>query len=257
MSGAFQIGAIGLDAQQKALDTIANNISNVNTSGFKRSEIRFTEVLASQPDDGVVRADLGAASATNAGVRTDALFMINEQGQLESTGSQLDLAINGAGFVELMGPSGQTLLWRGGALKVDQDGRLMTASGIELKAGITLPADASAIQIGPDGIVRAKTSGSEELVELGQIMLVKVEDPASVERIDGGLYRVRESAQLDAAVPGEDGLGSLVQGSLERSTVELNREMVDLMMVQRAYAANAQVVQAADQLMGLANGLRR
>lgn len=257
MSGAFYIGAVGLDAQQKALDTIANNISNINTSGFKRTEVRFTEVLASQPDDAAVRADLGAGAITSAGVRPDALFLLNEQGELEATGSQLDLAVNGAGFIELMGPGGETLLWRGGALKSDDQGRLTTASGLELKAGITLPADTASIQIRSDGIVRAKTSSSEELVEIGQIMLVKVEDPTQVERLDGGLYRVKAGADLNAAVAGEDGLGLLVQGSLERSTVELNQEMVDLMMVQRAYAANAQVLQAADQLMGLANGLRR
>jgi len=257
MSGAFYIGAVGLDAQQKALDTIANNISNINTSGFKRTEVRFTEVLASQPDAGVVTADLGASAITSSGVKSDALFLLNEQGQVESTGSQLDLAINGPGFIELMGAGGQTLLWRGGALKADDQGRLTTSSGIELKAGITLPADVTGIQIASDGMVRAKIASAEELVDVGQIMLVKVEDPSQVERLDGGLYRVKDSAQLDAAVAGEDGLGLLVQGSLERSTVELNQEMVELMMVQRAYAANAQVVQAADQLMGLANGLRR
>lgn len=257
MSGAFYISAVGLDAQQKALDTIANNISNINTAGFKRTEVRFTEMLASQPDDGVARADLWAAAITSAGVRSDPLHLLNEQGQLESSGSQLDLAINGAGFIELMGPGGQTLLWRGGALKLDDQGRLMTAAGHELKAGITLPADVTAIEIGSDGIVRAKTAKAEELVEVGQIMLVRVEDPTQVERLDGGLYHVKDSAQLDGATPGEDGLGILIQGSIERSTVELNQEMVDLLMVQRAYAANAQVVQAADQLMGLANGLRR
>ena len=257
MSGAVYIGAVGLDAQQKALDTIANNISNINTAGFKRTEVRFTEVLASQPDGGIPRADLGASSITSAGVRSDALFMINEQGQLEKTGSQLDVAISGAGIIELMGPAGQTLLWRGGALKADVVGRLMTTAGLELKSGITLPGDATAIEIGSDGIVRAKTATGEEFVEVGQIMLVKVDDPSQVDRIDGGLYRVKDSAQLDAAVAGEDGLGVLVQGAIERSTVELNQEMVELMMVQRAYSANAQIVQAADQLMGLANGLRR
>lgn len=257
MSAAFQIGAIGLDAQQKALETIANNISNINTATFKRSEVRFTEVLASQPDDGVARTDLGAGAVTSSGVRSDPLYMFNEQGQLESTGSQLDLAINGPGFIELMGAGGQTLLWRGGALKLDDQGRLMTATGHELKAGITVPTDATAITIGADGVVRAKTATVDELVEVGQIMLVKVDDSSQVERIDGGIYRVRESAQLNDGTPGEDGLGILAQGSIERSTVQLNQEMVELMMVQRAYAANAQVVQAADQLMGLANGLRR
>jgi|SRR6185369_12764304 flagellar basal-body rod protein FlgG len=257
MNGAFSIGAVGLDAQQKALDTIANNISNISTSGFKRTEVRFTEVLASQPDDGVARASLGAPGITSSGVRSDLLQLINEQGKVESTGHPLDLAINGTGFIELMGPGGETLLWRGGPLKTDEEGRLMTASGLELKANITVPADTTNLEIGSDGVVRAKAGSSEELVEIGQIMLVKVEDPATVEPVDGGFYKVRDGATLADAKPGEDWAGQIVQGSLERSTVELNQEMVNLLMVQRAYAANAQVVQAADQFMSLANQLRR
>lgn len=256
MSGAFHIGAIGLDAQQKALDTIANNISNINTTAFKRTEVRFSEVLATQPVDGVARADLGAGDLTSSGVRSDSLYMLQEQGRIDSTGSPSDLAIDGAGFIELMGPGGQTLLWRGGTLKSGPEGQLMTAAGLELKAAISIPADSKSIEIGSDGIVRAKTQ-ADEMVEIGQIMLVKVEDPSSIERIDGGLYRVIEGSELSEAKPGEDGAGMLLQGSLERSTVELNEEMVQLLMVQRAYAANAQVVQAADQFMGLANGLRR
>jgi flagellar basal-body rod protein FlgG len=256
LSGAFHIAAIGLDAQQKALDTIANNISNINTTAFKRTDIRFSEVLATQPADGTTRSDLAAGEVASAGVRSDALYLLNEQGRIDATGSPTDLAINGAGFIELMGPGGQTLLWRGGGLKVGSEGQLMSASGLELKAGISVPVDAKAVEIGSDGVVRAKTE-TDELVDIGQIMLVRVDDPSSVERMDGGLYRVLEDSRLTEAKPGEDGAGILLQGSLERSTVELNEEMVHLLMVQRAYAANAQVVQAADQFMALANGLRR
>src|SRR5438067_11287830 len=213
MNGAFYIGAVGLDAQQKALDTIANNISNINTSGFKRSEVRFTEMLASQPDDGVARADLGAAAVTSSGVRSDLMHLLNEQGAVESTGHPLDLAINGSGFIELMGAGGETLLWRGGPLKIGEDGRLMTASGFELKANITVPQDATGLQIGSDGVVRASTSSSTNPVEIGQVMLVKLDDPAAVEPVDGGMYRVSEGAQLSDAKPGEDGAGTLAQGS--------------------------------------------
>jgi flagellar basal-body rod protein FlgG len=257
MNGAFAIGAVGLDAQQKALDTIANNISNISTSGFKRSEVRFTEVLASQPDGGVAPADLSAPPETSSGVRADVMHMVNEQGAVESTGNALDLAIQGSGFIELMGAGGETLLWRGGPLKIGEEGRLMTASGMELKANITVPTDATGLQIGPDGVVRATTSTSTDPVEIGQIMLVKLEDPSVAEAVDGGMYRVAEGVTLNDAKPGEDGAGTLVQGSVERSTVDMNREMIDMLMVQRAYAANAQVVQAADQFMGLANNLRK
>jgi len=185
------------------------------------------------------------------------MFMMKEFREFAARGNVMDLAINGTGFIELMGPGGETLLWRGGPLKAGDDGRLMTASGLELKANIALPADTTNLEIGSDGVVRAKTGGAGELVEIGQIMLVKVEDPGSVEAVDGGFFKVRDGAQLADAKPGEDWAGVLVQGSLERSTVDLNAEMVAMLMVQRAYAANAQVVQAADQLLNLANQLRR
>lgn len=256
MNGAFYVGAIGLDAQQRALETIANNISNVNTPAFKRSQVRFTEVMASQADTSEVRADLGESLAASAGVRSDALFMLDEQGRLESTGRQMDVAVQGRGFIELMGPGGETLLWRGGALRVGDDGLLASERGLPLKAGISVPADAQTIEIGGDGIVRARTSDGEA-VEIGQIMLVRIDDPSAVERLDGGFYRLPEGASAIEAQPGEDGVGLLVQGSVEGSAVELTSEMVQLMMVQRAYAANAQIVQAADQLMSIANSLRR
>ena len=256
MNGAFHVGAIGLEAQQRALDTIANNISNINTPAFKRSDVRFSEILASRADPGAVRADLGEAPSSAAGVVAAPSFMLNEQGKVETTGRPMDLAIDGQGFIELMGPGGQTLLWRGGSLKIGDDGLLSTIDGMSLKASITVPTDASKIEVASDGVVRAMT-GTGEAVEIGQIMLVKIEDGSQLQRLDGGLYRPADSARLVDAQPGEDGAGLLVQGAVERSNVELTSEMVQLMLVQRAYAANAQIVQAADQLMGIANGLRR
>lgn len=256
MSDAFHVGAVGLQTQQQALEALANNIANVNTPGFKRAEIRYADVV-------VRRAEGDAASTpavdpqTLAGVMLDSQFMLNEQGELERTGRSMDLAIQGAGFFELMGPAGQTLLWRGGALKVNDDGLLATDKGLAFRAAITVPHDATAIEIGSDGIVRATVPDTAEPVELGQIQLVRVDNPASVSRLDGGLYRMGDDTQLIEAQPGEDGAGLLVQGAIERSNVALTDEMVRLMMVQRAYAANSQIVQAADQLMGIANGLRR
>lgn len=256
MSDAFHVGAVGLQTQQQALEALANNIANVNTPGFKRSEVRYADVVVRRAE-----ADAASASAadprTVAGVMLDSQLMLNEQGELERTGRSMDLAIQGAGFLELMGPAGQTLLWRGGGLKVNDDGLLATDKGLALRAAISVPQDATAIEIGADGIVRASVPDALEPVELGQIQLVRVNDPASVARLDGGLYRAGDDAQFIEAQPGEDGAGVLVQGSIERSNVALTDEMVRLMMVQRAYAANAQIVQAADQLMGIANGLRR
>jgi len=257
MNGAFYVGAVGLQSQQRALDIIAGNIANINTPAFKRSEVRFSEVLASHADADVPRADMAEMPLDSAGVIADATPMIDQAGDLQVTGHAMDLAIEGAGFIELMGPEGQTLLWRGGTLKVGDDGMLATATGIPLKAAITVPDDATAITIGNDGIVRAQTGTATTPTELGQISLVKASDMTALRQLDGGLYRVDDGIHVTDAKPGEDGTGMLIQGSIERSNVEMTSEMVQLMLVQRAYGANAQIVQAADQLMGIANGLRR
>jgi flagellar basal-body rod protein FlgG len=250
MSDAFSIGALAMRTQQQALEALANNIANVNTSGFKRARVRFSDLSSSA-------AANGPATAADAGVRFDSQIVLDQQGELQRTGRPLDLAIEGAGFIELMGPGGQTLLWRGGGLKVDAEGLLATDSGLALRAAVSVPADATGLAIARDGTVRATLPDSSEPVELGRIELVRCDDPASLTRIDGGFYRMADDARSVAVDAGEDGAGLLVQGAVERSNVQLTDEMVQLMLVQRAYAANAQIVQAADQLMGIANGLRR
>jgi flagellar basal-body rod protein FlgG len=256
MNGAFYVGAVGLQAQQRALDTISNNIANINTPSFKRADVRFAAMLATRPDADAPTADLDASFAS-AGVMATSVSAMDEEGVIETTGRQLDLAIQGRGFIELMGADGQSLLWRGGTMKVNADGLLAAAdSGLAFKGAISVPADATDISIDSAGVVRAKTGDAAEPVELGQIELVRPDDITALTAIDGGLYRA-DSAQLQAMRPGEDGAGTLVQGAVERSNVELTTEMVQLMLVQRAYSANAQIVQAADQLMGIANGLRR
>lgn len=257
MNGAFYVGAVGLQSQQRALDVIASNIANVNTPTFKRSAVRFSEVLATRNDPDVPRVDFVDAAIAGAGVAVSATPMVDEAGPIESTGRAMDLAIDGKGFIELMGPSGQMLLWRGGTLKIGDDGLLGTLAGLPLKAAISIPADASSIVIGTDGIVRAQTGDGAALTEIGQIDLVRVDDVSGLTRLDGGLYRVNDASRVVDAKPGEDGVGTLAQGSIERSNVEMTTEMVQLMLVQRAYGANAQIVQAADQLMAIANGLRR
>ena len=256
MNGAFYVGAVGLQAQQRALDMISNNIANVNTPAFKRADVRFASMLATQPDPDAPLADFDANLASS-GVMATAVAAMDEDGAIETTGRPLDLAIQGTGFIELMGANGQSLLWRGGALKVNADGMLAAAdSGLAFKDAITIPADATDITIDSAGVVRAKTVDNAEPAELGQIELVRPDDMSALTALDGGLYRA-DTAKLQSMRPGEDGSGTLVQGAVERSNVELTSQMVQLMLIQRAYSANAQIVQAADQLMGIANGLRR
>lgn len=256
MNGAFEVGAVSLRAQQRALDTIANNIANVNTPAFKRSDIRFSEVIANQASPLSTDMPLVLDAPSSGGVRMSPREMLLTQGELHITGNKLDLAIDGTGYVELMGPAGQSFLWRGGTLKVNDDGLLAADNGLPLRSAITIPDDATNLQISPDGLVRADIAGSGT-VELGQITLVKFDNEAAVERLDSGLFRADADIRLTEARPGEDGTGLLAQGSIENSNVELTTEMVDLLMVQRAYAASAQIVQAADQMAGLVNNLKR
>ena len=258
MNGAFEIGAVALRADQKALELVANNIANVNTPAFKRSDARFAAILANQvqPDGTLAIAATADAAALNGGVRLAPHAMLFAQGELRPTGNAMDLAIDGQGFIELMGPAGQTLLWRGGTLRVDEDGALATREGLPLRAGITVPADTTSLTITAEGVVKAGTS-SGETVELGQIALVRAEHEGALEQMDGGLLRLTDDARLRDAVPGEDGAGLFVQGSLEGSNVTLTDEMVQLLMIQRAFAANAQALQTADQLAAITNNLKK
>ncbi|MCB5423842.1 flagellar hook basal-body protein [Altererythrobacter sp. CC-YST694] len=263
MNGAFEVGAVALRAQQRALEVHANNIANVNTPAFKRTEAHFAEVLARSADgtegQGVgagMGTDAAAALSGSAGVRMVPQTMIFAQGTLKPSGNALDLAIDGRGFVELAGLGGETLFWRGGRLRVNEDGLLATSAGIPLQAGIAVPDDATELSITQDGLVSVRNA-DDEITEIGQVSLVRPELESALERLDDGLYRPTEGARLIDARPGEDGAGRIVQGSVEQSTVELSAEMVEMLMVQRAFAADAQILQAADQLAAITNTLRR
>ncbi|KAF0171661.1 MAG: flagellar hook basal-body protein [Hyphomonadaceae bacterium] len=254
MSAAFEIAGVGMQAQRQALEVSANNIANINTPGFRRSTMRFSEIIGAA--DAVSRADLGGAGLS-AGLTASAVVDWDAQGEIERTGRALDLAINGRGFIELVGAGGEVLLWRGGPLEVGEDGLLAAPNGAILRAGISVPDDAQALEISSDGQVRATFSDRRASVELGHVPVVRVASYANVERLDGGYARVESAASLIEATAGQEGAGVFVQGALERSSVDLNAEMVRLLIVQRAYAANVQVAQAADQLSALANNLRK
>lgn len=256
MNQALEVAAVSLRAQQRALETMANNIANVNTPAFKRSDVLFAEVVGSGPAP-LTRAEELARSpiAQSGGVHFAARDMISLQGEMRPTGNTLDIAIDGRGFIELAGPDGQTWLWRGGRLSVNRDGYL-AADGSVLQSLIAVPDDASELTIGRDGVVAAKTADGEA-IELGQIMLVRVDSDTSLERARPGIYRAADDARIVDAVAGEDGTGTIEQGMAEESNVDFSAAMVQLLMIQRAYAANAQVIQAADQISSLTNNLKR
>jgi flagellar basal-body rod protein FlgG len=257
MNGAFYVGATGLQAQQRGLDVIANNVANINTTAFKRSEIRFSElVMRSSVREDSEQVNVAVPDSLS-GVEARTSPRIYEQGDLRQTSKPFDLAISGDGFVEVLGPGGQIWLWRGGAFQVNSDGLLETENGMTLRALIEVPDDASEIRIERDGRVVARVAGEEVPVALGNISIAMPEDVHSLESVGQGYYRVANDDQLRIYEPGEKGKGVFVQGALETSNVDLSSEMITLLLMQRAYGANAQIVQAGDQLMAIANGLRR
>jgi flagellar basal-body rod protein FlgG len=255
MNGAFYIGATGLDAQQRALDVVANNIANIHTPAFRKTSVQFSDLVA-VPRDG---ADLPIANADYStglsGVKVSSTLHEWTMGDLRQTGSNMDLAIDGNGFVEMMGPAGQILLSRGGTMKVNADGYLAAVDGTPLRAMISVPEDADAITVARDGTVSALVDGTS--TELGQIELVMVKDADKLIDRGSGYYEALDDAQATRVNPGDEGAGAFVQGSIEEANVNLSEEMITMMLVQRAYAANAQVVQAGDQLMSITNSLRR
>lgn len=257
MNGAFEVGAVALRSQQRALEALAHNVANVNTPSFKRNDVQFAEIVNSPSAPAVTETQSLAleAAPTSGGVRMATRAMISEQGELRP-GTSLDVAIDGSGFIELMGPDGQSLLWRGGRLAVDRNGYLAAAGGATLHTLIAVPDDLTDLAIGRDGVVSGKDGAGTE-VELGQILLVRVESDMDIEHLDSGLFRVKDGARTIETVPGEDGAGSIAQGMVEGSNVEMTAAMVEMLMLQRAYAATAQVVQAADQIASITNNLKR
>ena len=255
MNGVFYIGATGLDVQQRALEVVANNIANMNTPAFKQSHALFSQMMGA---DAPADQDPSSADVQPAflGVKLDAAPLDFTQGPLAQTGAPLDVAINGPGFMELMGPGGQTLLWRGGSLMVNSDGYLAAPNGMPLQAMISVPRDAASVTIGADGKVTATVDGTSDPLTIGQIDLVQDVDPTTLTAVSGGLYAPQSETDLTSSAPGSDGTGVLAPGYIEGSNVDLANEMVTLLLMQRAYSANAQVVQAGDQLMAIANGLK-
>lgn len=257
MNGAYEVGAVALRAQQRALETHANNVANINTPGFKRSDVQFSEIVSARTEPVTDNERLARQStAQNGGVRMDTQMMLSDHGELQATNSPLDVAIDGAGFIELLGANGESLLWRGGRLEIDRDGYLAAQGLSTLRAMIAVPEDALFLQIGPDGRVEAEIEQGE-ILEIGQIMLIRPETDQDLIALGSGQYRLADDARTIDAIPGEDGIGTIRQGMVEQSNVEMTQTMVEMLVLQRAYAASAQVIQTADQVASITNSLSR
>lgn len=265
MFEALSIAATGMQAQQLSVETIANNLANVNTVGFKKGKVGFADLMA-RDAAGAVTPTLEALGAgalatphrMGAGVSVASLSKVFDMGELKQTGSPLDLAIEGEGFLEVEMPDGTSAYVRGGALKVDRNGLLATANGHVLKPAISVPDNAEALVIGRDGRVQVRLAGQANPVELGQLELVRFHAAGQLQAMGDNLYRATEASGDPMMLrPGEQGMGLLAQGFLESSNVKMVDEMVNLMLAQRAYEASVKVVQAADDMLGMVNNLRK
>jgi len=261
MLHALRTAALGMSAQQTSVDNTANNLANANTTGFKRTRVAFQDLLyqtvrAAGGEDGAAGSPATLQMGHGAvAVATVATFT---QGGLSETGNALDVAVNGAGFFPVQMPDGSRSYTRDGSFTLTADGLLVTQSGFALDPGIEVPPDALEVQIQADGTARALLPGETEPVELGQIELARFQNPAGLRPLGGNLFAQTEgSGEPVVGRPGEDGLGTVHQGFLEASNVDVVQEMVDLIASQRAYELNSKMVQAGEEMLQIANGVKR
>lgn len=262
MLRALKTAALGMTAQQLNVDVIANNLANVNTTGYKKSTIEFQDLLYETMQAGRRDGRKGHENPSKIqiglGNRPISTFRSFSQGTIAETGNPLDLAISGKGFIQVEMPDGNYSYTRDGALKVNSKGYLVTNSGLKIFPEVTVPDNANSLSVSQDGVVSVMFSGQSEPEELGQIELVTFMNPAGLEAKGGNLFEVTEaSGEPIYSLPGEDGVGLLMQGYLEKSNVDVAQEMINLIVAQRAYEINSKAVKTADELMSMTNNLKR
>ncbi|KFK95346.1 MULTISPECIES: flagellar basal-body rod protein FlgG [unclassified Serratia (in: enterobacteria)] len=254
MNSALWISKTGLAAQDAKMSAISNNLANVNTTGFKRDRVMFSDLFYQNQRAPGSQLDQNNMAPTGvqfgSGVKIVGTQKEFSVGNVQNTGQNLDVAIAGQGFFQVEMPDGDIGYTRAGNLQKNADGIIVTAQGLPLIPQIELPEQTKEIQIAKDGTVMASVGGETDLVELGQITLVNFVNPAGLEAVGGNMYR--ETAASGAAVegvPGEEAFGQLEQGALEGSNVQVVEEMVDMITIQRAYEMNAKMVSAADDML--------
>ncbi len=260
MLRALQTASTGMEAQQMNLNTIANNLANVNTTGFKKNKIEFQDMLYEKKR--TVGAEEGAGNLVPAGVeigngaRVASTAKIYTQGQVSQTGEKMDVAVQGDGFFEVLRPDGTTAYTRDGGFKVASDGRVVTNDGLPVQSGFQpVPVDAQSVNISTNGQVTIQTPGGTQTF---QIQLVRFNNPAGLRSMGGNLLEETPSSGTPTlGTPAEAGFGSILQGYLETSNVNVAEEMVNMILAQRAYEVNSKAIQTSDQMMELTNNLKR
>lgn len=262
MIKAMRTAATGMMAQQMNVDNIANNLANVNTTGFKKSKIEFQDVLYQNLRKAgsvtAVGSKVPAGLAIGYGTKAVASNRQFTEGDLTPTGNPLDLAIAGDGFFPIQYPDGSTVYTRDGAFKISGDGEIVTSEGYFLLPQISIPEDSLSISVGTDGTIEVLQFGSDTPSQIGQIELARFINPAGLSAIGNNLLvETSASGEPLTDVPTQSGLGQIDQGYLEMSNVKVVDEMVNMIVAQRAYEMNSKAIQTADDMSQIANNLKR
>ncbi len=254
MNNALWISKTGMAAQDTKMAAISNNLANVNTVGFKRDRVVFEDLfyeIRRQPGAPIdATNELPTGIQIGSGVRVVGTQKVFTQGNVQNTGQQLDLAIMGDGFFQIENGDGELTYSRNGQFHVDAEGLVVNTEGFPLVPNIQLPNNVTRVTVGADGIVSAALAGDSRNQELGQLTLAQFSNPSGLEALGGNLFRQTEaSGEALELAPSTEGVGSLKQGALEGSNVQVVEEMVEMITTQRAYEMNAKVVSAADDML--------
>lgn len=254
MINSLWISKTGMEAQQTQLDVISHNLANVSTTGFKRATAVFEDLmyqnLRQVGANATEQSQLPTGLQLGLGVRTVATSRSFTQGSMQQTNNQLDLAIKGNGFFQVTQPDGTIGYTRDGSFQVDAQGRLVTSSGLPVANGITVPTGATNVSIATDGTVSATVSGQAAPQTIGTLALANFVNPAGLEPKGDNLYaETAASGQPNGGTAGTNGLGTVMQGFLETSNVNVVQELVSMIQTQRAYEMNSKAIQTSDQML--------
>jgi flagellar basal-body rod protein FlgG len=261
MFQALYTAASGMTAQQLNLDNVANNLANSSTTGFRLRRLQFQDLiyqnLVAPGSAATQQTTMVAGLQIGLGTRTAASEVIQQQGDLSATGNSLDLAIQGQGFFQVTLPTGEIAYTRSGEFHLDQQGNVVTSDGNPIEPGVTIPTNATSVTIGSDGTVSVDTPGQTQAQQVGSIQLALFPNPGGLNSIGQNLF-LATTASGDPIVGtpgGSDGLGTIQQGYLEQSNVDVVEEFIEMILAQRSYEASSRVVQAADEMLQELNNL--
>jgi len=254
MMGALWVSKTGLGAQDTQLSTIANNLANVSTVGFKRDRVTFEDLLYQirrQPGaQSTETTQLPSGLQLGTGVRVVGTQKEFTEGTLQVTDNTLDVAVNGRGFFQVLQPDGTIAYTRNGQFQLNRDGEIVNADGLQIQPTVTVPDGVQSLTIGSDGVVSVVLPGQAESQQIGSLTLTDFINPAGLQAIGGNLFlETSASGAPIEGTPGLDGLGTIKQGNLENSNVEVVGELVNMITTQRAYEMNAKVISTSDQML--------